>query len=571
MTDIEKNRHNHNGKPEFRDRSKPVDSNPPKIIDLFCGAGGISAGFSNAGFETVMGTDIHAPSIETFRSNHPEAATILGDMREVEKEMLEEGVEGLDIDVLTAGIPCQGFSIANKKRSDEDERNYLFREFMKSLEPIKPDYILIENVSTIESAKNGEFVDDIKKALEERGYHVSNQILNAAKYGVPQKRRRMFFLGAKKGLPIDFPDQELEEKNFWTVKEAISDLPELEARESENRYSDKAVNKYQSEMRESEPDTLNNHKAPNHQSKTVERIKNTQPGEPMYEKFKQRVRLDPNSASPTLVAGGIRPQFLFGHPSQNRGLTVRERARIQSFRDDYKFETGLVQGRVLTGNAVPPKLAESIAESIKDSFKYKGFSQDLLEWWERNSREFEWRDTESPYETLIAEFLLRKTQAENVEPIYNKFLNNYPEIRDLAGAEQKEIEDLLKPLGLQETRSKALKEIASQCAMENDIPRKEEDLLELPHIGRYIANATLCFAFGERKPIVDSNVERVLSEIMNIDEDGQTHQNDRLWRITESLIPEGKSKEFNLALLDLGAEIRKNGVPKKFQKYQVGE
>jgi DNA (cytosine-5)-methyltransferase 1 len=106
-------------------------------------------------------------------------------------------------------------------------------------------------------------------------------------------------------------------------------------------------------------DSYTNHSAPNHQTKTVTRIQNTEPGEPMYDNFTQRIRLPIDDVSPTIVAGGIRPQFQFGHPTQTRGLTVRERARLQSFPDTFTFETGLTQGRVLTGMAVPPLLAKS--------------------------------------------------------------------------------------------------------------------------------------------------------------------------------------------------------------------
>jgi DNA (cytosine-5)-methyltransferase 1 len=149
-----------------------------------------------------------------------------------------------------------------------------------------------------------------------------------------------------------------------TVWEAIGDLPLLEPGESKAEYTTEAHSAYTRLMRAG-ASRLFNHEAPSHDERTLKRIASARPGEPLYESFKQRVRLDPNRPSPTVVAGGIRPQFFFAHPFQNRGLTVREQARLQSFPDTFVFEGGMVQGRALTGNAVPPLLAEALAEAIK--------------------------------------------------------------------------------------------------------------------------------------------------------------------------------------------------------------
>lgn len=146
--------------------------------------------------------------------------------------------------------------------------------------------------------------------------------------------------------------------------EAIGDLPPIKAKERATEYDREPFTDYQRSMRNGS-EKLFNHRAPRHPSQTVEKIASTQPGEPIYERFKQRIRLHPDATSPTQVAGGIRPQYQLGHPKIPRGLTVRERARIQSFPDVYEIHGGVTQARVQTGNAVPPLLAQAIGREIR--------------------------------------------------------------------------------------------------------------------------------------------------------------------------------------------------------------
>lgn len=155
-------------------------------------------------------------------------------------------------------------------------------------------------------------------------------------------------------------------KPYVNLKEAFGDLPMIEAGEEATKYTKEPVTEYQKFLI-SRHNKLHNHKAPKHPPETIQKIASTAPGQPIYPKFKQRIRLSWDMQSPTQVAGGIRSQFQFGHPEKNRGLTIRERARIQSFPDDYIFEGGVVQGRVQTGNAVPPLLAKALGEKISET------------------------------------------------------------------------------------------------------------------------------------------------------------------------------------------------------------
>jgi DNA (cytosine-5)-methyltransferase 1 len=373
----EESPYNHKGDPILkrslvRDRADS-EKRVPTLVDLFSGAGGFSVGFERAGFKTILGLDIHRAAAETFMRNFPKAGFILGDARRVPVEPVLEATAGTRPDVITAGVPCQGFSLNNRKRCADDRRNYLFLEVIRFAETLRPKALVIENVPGMASTRKGgtdlSFVQEVVFAVEELGYEVSFARLNAADYGVPQTRERVFFVGVEKGLRFEWPEPlrgpaSSEKRPYVTVWEAIGDLPPLEPGEGKREYTTEPHSAYARLMRAG-ASQLFNHEAPLHDESTLKRIANTCPGEPLYRSFKQRVRLDPKRPSPTVVAGGIRPRFFFAHLFQNRGLTVREQARLQSFPDTFIYEGGMVQGRVLTGNAVPPLLAEALARAIK--------------------------------------------------------------------------------------------------------------------------------------------------------------------------------------------------------------
>ncbi len=338
----------------------------PAVVEFFCGCGGTSLGFEMAGFEAILGVDIHQPSIQTFKKNHPACTAILGDIKKVTPAMVLDVLEGRQVDVLIGGVPCQGFSLNNRKRHEADERNFLYREFVRFARAIQPKAIVLENVSGMRSAANGEFVRNIEQELGEAiGTTVKSQMLYAPDYGVPQKRQRLIFVGIR-GQVFDFAQIQKTHQpgHYVTVRDAIGDLPSLGPQEEKTTYRSGLVSSYQRLMRQGAT-VLTNHVAPNHPPGTIAKIRNTQPGQPMYPKFKQRIRLAWDAQSPTQVSGGIRPQFQFGHPEDARGLTIRERCRLQSFPDTFQVVGGIVQGRVQTGNAVPPLLAKAVGLAIK--------------------------------------------------------------------------------------------------------------------------------------------------------------------------------------------------------------
>jgi len=250
---------------------------------------------------------------------------------------------------------------------------------------MKPHWIVIENVPGLLTMEKGEPVKMIYKGLCKLGYRCAHKILNALHYGVPQNRKRVFFIANNTGDPITFPPPEYGEpcltlenflqngnnargklKPYFVVRDAIGDLPRLKPGEEKDYYACPPFSEYQKMMRDGAPPKLHNHKAPNHTPQVVERIKKAKPGEkvPYRYSFEKR-RLKWDEPSPTML-GGPRPTWHYAHPEDDRGLSVRERARLMSFPDKFIFVGQIPKQRMITGDAVPPLMAKAIALEIKE-------------------------------------------------------------------------------------------------------------------------------------------------------------------------------------------------------------
>jgi len=205
---VEQNAYYWQGDPVVQSPSNAApeaESCAPTLVELFCGLGGFSRGFAQAGFKVALGGDIHQPSIESYRSNHPGAVTILGDLRKVSGSTLRSAVS-TDVDVVLAGVPCQGFSLSNRKRHDGDERNQLFRDAVRLAKALRPRAMVIENVSGMRSAGCGSFINAVRQEIEgELGLRCHVVLLDAADFGVPQFRRRLFFVALPQGRNGNHP------------------------------------------------------------------------------------------------------------------------------------------------------------------------------------------------------------------------------------------------------------------------------------------------------------------------------------------------------------------------------
>ncbi|EHJ8100308.1 DNA cytosine methyltransferase [Escherichia coli] len=373
-----------------------------KVFDLFCGTGGFSKGFENsegANFEVSFGIDLLRTSVATFRLNHPKAHAVTGDIRKISKKNVSEmtGVKKGELDVLVGGPPCQGFSSIRPFRSSEDEdpRNTLFEEYASYVNFFRPKYFVLENVVGLATHKSGNTIEQMQECFHSLGYDTEWKILNAAHYGVPQKRERLIMLGAPRGTKLEFPSPKFyysgstighknKEKTISaksgdnlplaiTAMEAIGDLPPIGSGESSLVYTNDPMNEYQRARRKNST-ILELHSATKHSPKMMEIIKHSGknisciPKELITSGFSSCYsRLDRDEPAVTITVNFVHPASnRCIHPILNRALTPREGARLQSFDDDFKFFGNRSEITKQIGNAVPPLLGKAIAEKIKD-------------------------------------------------------------------------------------------------------------------------------------------------------------------------------------------------------------
>lgn len=349
-----------------------------RVIDLFCGCGGLSEGFRLAGYEIVGGVDFNAPAIRTYNRNFQDAKGICCDLLTMDKQkIIEEFGDLKDIDVIIGGPPCQGFSAANRyKIEGEDPRNKLFFEFVKFVDLAQPKAVVIENVRGIVTSNNGYAKDRIYEIFESRGYVVNHMILNAADYGVPQKRQRNFFVMLKKGEKFDFTSIPKVDR-YITVKEAIGELYRHDDGTTEPfKLDTPAISEYEKYLR-AEGDIVLNHDVRYPAEKVQHRISFVPQGgnwenvpEELWPTDRQNrhssayKRLAESEPSCTIDTGNNHSNYF--HPLYNRIPTVREAARLQSFRDGFVFEGNRSEQYRQVGNAVPPLLAKAIADRLKE-------------------------------------------------------------------------------------------------------------------------------------------------------------------------------------------------------------
>lgn len=339
-----------------------------KIIDLFCGCGGLSKGFEKAGFEISLAIDMWKDAIETYNYNHDKKVAICKDIHEISSEELLKLAKDNDVVGVIGGPPCQGFSTVGT-RDINDPRNHLYLEYCRVVETIKPNFFLLENVKGLTTLSGGAFKDDIIKRFENLGYRVKFEILNAADFGVPQNRERVFFVGIK-NKEFVFP----KPKNITiTCKEAICDLPALSDEDGDSEtyeYACEPQNTYQKSMRGNRVNVYN-HQITKHTQQTKDIIALIPDGGKIRDlpeeywhvrKYNKAFERMSSERPSNTVDTGHRNYF---HYKLNRIPTVRENCRLQSFDDDFIVLGSKTSQYKQIGNAVPPLLSYEIAKSIR--------------------------------------------------------------------------------------------------------------------------------------------------------------------------------------------------------------
>jgi DNA (cytosine-5)-methyltransferase 1 len=345
-----------------------------KIIDLFAGVGGLSQGFSKAGFRTALAIEYDPKIAETFRFNHPNIPVIVDDIQNVDIDAVYQKIG--QVTGIIGGPPCQGFSQKGQRKSVLDERNFMFHSFIKFVDVFRPSFFVMENVPNITTTEKGFFRKEVIMAFEKLGYKVTFNVLNAADFGIPQLRRRAFFVGYLNAFPMSLPTTNGKRTS---VKEAIYDLPFIASGEGENFYEYQSApqSNYQALLRDNSSG-IYNHFATSHSPLALERLAMIPKGagrEVLPKEHRTKsiysgtwTRLREDEPAVTITTRFDTPSSgMFTHPILNRCLTVREAARIQSFDDTFIFTGNKTSQMKQVGNAVPPLLAYEVAKIVSQT------------------------------------------------------------------------------------------------------------------------------------------------------------------------------------------------------------
>jgi DNA (cytosine-5)-methyltransferase 1 len=347
-------------------------------VDLFAGAGGMSLGAQWAGISTQLAVELDPWAFKTYCQNHPHTFAVRCDITGLKDVRIPKTSKPL---IIYGGPPCQGFSTSNQRtRSKKNKLNWMFEYFFGVVENVRPDWVVFENVAGITHTAEGVFVKKIISLLHRCGYKTSEGLLNAADFGVPQRRTRYFLIGARDVAPPKLPVPKTGTR--ITVDEAIRDLPSLSCGAAFDRlpYRSLATAMYAKTMRGQLSESTN-HLVTSNAPNIVERYAHIPQGgnwknipSKMMSNYANRNRCHTGiyrrltADEPSVVIGNFRKNMLI-HPYEHRGLSVREAARLQSFPDWYEFFGSIGFQQQQVGNAVPPLLAKAVFQEIVFAIK----------------------------------------------------------------------------------------------------------------------------------------------------------------------------------------------------------
>ncbi len=571
-----------------------LDRRPrPWAVDLFCGAGGLSLGLQEEGFTVVAAADSDPVAVETHAWNI-QGLTWTGDLSDPSgfiDQLDEWGIE--DVDLLAGGPPCQPFSSAGISkigdlirqgiRPAREERADVWRSFFSIVDRLKPRAVLFENVPDFARIQGGALLITLRDELRARGYDVHIRKLAAWKYRVPQHRNRLFVIAMAEHGDFEWPEQIGRPTN---VGQAIRDLPVVPAdcREEIQDYDGPPTSVLAKILRRrmgrGEAQVVRDHVTRAVRKDDAEIYRLLRPGDtyldvPQHLRryrsdiFKDKyLRMSFEGRSRTITAHIAKDGYWYIHPSEDRTLSIREAARIQTFPDRFRFAGHGSSRYRQIGNAVPPLLASAIASSVRTALQNgssideqvrepattqaPSFRSRLNRWFRLSRRDFPWRDRNlTPWQVLMVEMCLHRTRAEQVARIADEVIR-LGRTPDACLDNRERMEPMLASLGLR-WRSDKIFSAAEfvRDRLDGVVPDNWHGLVAIPGVGDYIASAVLCFAFERPSVLMDTNTRRIAKRIKG---GGQKWPD---WELRLSLSelsgPKGSDTPWNQALLDLGA------------------
>jgi DNA (cytosine-5)-methyltransferase 1 len=558
----------------------------PTAIDLFCGAGGLSLGLEQAGFDVIVGAESDAWAIETHAANLP-GLSWHGDLSDPTEFLETLDVWRIDsVDLVAAGVPCQPFSragrskiehmVATGRRSEHDERADLWQSFIAVVDRLQPRAVLVENVPDLPRWDDGAVLVGFYESLIELGYDVEARVLDGFRHGVPQHRQRLILIGLKDSTPRwpEPSDQVVD------LRAAIGDLPIIpRAQRAEVlRYDRRRIaSDFQREMRQDMDAIDAGDLVWEHVSRDV-RPDDLQAFDLMSEGqtyadlpgHLQRYRADVftdkykrlawNQLSRSITAHIAKDGYWYIHPDQHRTLTIREAARVQTFPDHFRFAGTPSYRYRQIGNAVPVRLGRAVGEAVlraledplPPTVRQDRIRGDLISWANDQPSHHPWRDGDDAWSVLIGELCLRRGRPAEIPALHRSVLRavKSPDaiVQDIQGARVR-----LAALGLKAaTESLIQAAIAIKEDHDGVLPSDELALRSLPGVGDYVAQAVRCFAFERRAVLVDRTTTRVAGRLAARDRERRFQTRLDLFRFAGA---SGPDAAFNRALIALGETI----------------
>lgn len=516
-----------------------------QCFDICCGGGGLSLGFSQAGANILGGIDIMASAVETCKKRHGELGWECVDLHDFVDKLSKDKKHAVrKANVILAGLPCQGFSVAGKG-DPKDRRNYLYEPLLKLVSMILPSFVVFENVEGILHKKNSEIFKSICSGFCKLGYSVSYRVLNASAFGVPQVRRRVFLVACK-NFPTDMVFESLRRKHEWkTVREALVGC-------SPNIQSPKI-----------------DHVFMVHGQAVIEKLRKLSPGGPISYR---RLRWD--TPAFTIICGH---RALPIHPSEPRAISPREAARLQGFPDSYVFEGSVSRKIEQVANATAPPVAKEIAKAIVNAWarhsgpkkgidnllNKKGSDRRLsvltdffVEYHNIQKQDFQWRKINSEFHVMLAEMLLQRTDRFKVASVWKDLVKICTSVKKTSELSSSDMAHIFRRIGIF-SRAETIIKLAGVIRKFywGKVPKNWDELNSLPGIGQYIASAVRVIAYNEQDFPVDSNAFRFVKRYLGIEVKGKKSEAKSIREVFKRYVPTDRSKEFFFGFLDFMSEV----------------